>query len=186
MLENGTLLRVDQQLLSEREMLLKIAQKHGLDPRTRIQRNSMTESNFGGGDYNGWFKVELKREENSESKEVSNILRVYNGFEPDSPRAGFCYYNLKRTNCPAGEVPASPGYVCLGVNMNQQISYTIETDIPDMPIVDNVTTSVIAKYPLAQIVQTDGNSFQIYQISQYEMPHLFCWGKCDETATTEE
>lgn len=182
MLKIGTLLRVDEQFMAGMSYALRIMNEAKFDLRTRIQRNSMLEADSGTEVYSGFFAVSLLPAENS--GENPSVLQIINGFDPSNDYAGYVYYNLKRVACQRSTISASEGYLCVGIDTQMAVTYSIEPIIPDMPIVTN-DNQAIAKYPLAYIMNVEENVWGIQQISRYEIPHTFCWGVCD-TETTEE
>lgn len=173
MLKKGTLVVVDDQFIAGMAYALRMANGSITDSRTRIQRNSMMEAVYSG-DYEGYFKVVV-------SEEIENSVTILDGFDPQNEFAGWAYYNAKPVHCRRGSISAKTGFLCLNIEDNLNVSYTIEDTVPEIPIINEGVseTSVAGKKVLAYITVSEAN-ISIRQIFQYDIPEIKVWCNCEE------
>lgn len=191
MLKKNTLLKVDDAFI-QKMSVTDSSYSNSPYNRTRWQRNSMmdSESQY---DYDGYFKVILKQTEEGEERSIS----VIDGRDPENEYAGWAYYNATPVHCYVGIVSdITTGFLCLNINESSDVKYTIEEEIPPVPvIVKNEETGeitggldeedpTVAKKVLA-FITVDDESINIRQIFQHDIPELKVWGDCETEENTE-
>lgn len=182
MLLKNTLLKVDDAFI-ERMSNFDNAIANEKDQRARFQRNSMQETDPY--DYDGYFKVILAPvEENINNDTIS----VVDGFDPENEYAGWAYYNATPVHCNKGTVVVTKsGFVCLNIDSESKVSYTIEDTVPPFPIIESDSTSNSSgtgKKVIAY-VSIEANNFYIRQIFQHDIPEIKVWGECEQEEVEE-
>ena len=126
--------------------------------------------------YQGFFQVKIQDDE----------IVICNGADPESSYAGIAYYNAKKVQCVKKNLPVDTGYVLLAVSKSStyQVSYSIESQIPDMPTMEDPQGDNTVQYPLAEICKNDEGKFIARQIC-YGIPQLWCFAVCDEEEKEE-
>ena len=127
--------------------------------------------------YTGFLAVKFYPDESS--------FGLVCGFDPENEIAGYFRLNgCTKAMLKSARVKAETGYLCICGELGQaQGSLVILSSMPDLPAADSQDNKK-DHYPIALVTKQENGMFNFIQLSRWEIPQLWVFGRCDEE--TEE